>query len=130
MIDLKSRNGAGPVPAIRCIHVTLDQRHADVIVDAPLLEPRGLAQLSELLEWLVSAGSTSVRVDLGGLGTVDADLLLILREAHDRLDGELITTTQRSEVRRMLSVVGLATLSAAPMPRLPRWLERRSAHAR
>lgn len=100
------------------IEVERDQRAAAVRVDAPAVTTPDLAHLADLLDWLLSAGSTDVRVDLGALANVDAALLEVLRGARDRLDGHLTATAGRADARRTLFLMGLnqATSSASEGP--------------
>ena len=70
------------------------------------MSPR-VAQFSELLEWLVAAGSTSVRVDLGTMASIDAVLLDLLRSVRERLDGALVANSGRADVHRALALIGL-----------------------
>lgn len=97
----------GPGPSTWWIDIERDQHQATVAVDAPITAGPELAQLSELLEWLVAAGSTSVRVELGRKTNVDAVLLEILRSARERLDGELVATSARADAQRTLALTGL-----------------------
>lgn len=78
------------------------------MVDATTMAAPELAQLCELLEWLVRAGSTSVRVELGRTENVDAVLLEILRSARGRLEGGFVATSARADAqRRTLPLTGL-----------------------
>lgn len=89
------------------IEVEREHRAASVTVDAPTVTPPELAQLADLLEWLLAVGSTDVRVDLGTLGNVDAALLEVLRDVQERLGGNLTATARAPEARRTLFLMGL-----------------------
>lgn len=98
---------AGLEQAAWWVDVERDQQEATVMVDAPTMAGPELAQLSELLEWLVAEGSTSVRVEFGGMTSVDAVLLEILRSARERLDGGLVAIAVRPDAQRTLALTGL-----------------------
>lgn len=90
------------------IEVERDQGAASVRVDAPTVTAPELAQLADLLDWLLTVGSTDIFVDLGGLPSVDAGLLEVLHAAQERVAGDLIATARRADAHRTLFLMGLS----------------------
>ena len=89
------------------IDVERNQRTASVRIEAPAVTAPELAQLADLLDWLLTAGSTDISVDLGGLANVDAALLEVLHGVQARLEGDLTATARRDDAHRTLFLMGL-----------------------
>lgn len=90
------------------IDVERNQRTASVRIEAPTVTAPELAQLADLLDWLLTVGSTDISVDLGGLANVDAALLEVLHAVQARLQGSLTATARRQDAHRTLFLMGLS----------------------
>lgn len=108
MTGRSGRSTGLPSQAGWWIEVERDQRAASVKVDAPTVAAPELAQLADLLDWLLTVGSTEIYVDLGGLPSVDAALLEVLHAVQERLEGDLTATARCAEAHRTLFLTGLS----------------------